>query len=602
MKSGILIIDDENIIREGLKKLFLLDGYEVFLVENGTQGLESLEINHLNIRVIILDVKMPGLDGMEVLKQIKNKFPKKDVIIITGHGAVETAIEALRYGAFDYINKPIQYEELSLAVQRALDKQKNIEKREQAEKSLRLSEEKYRTLVERASDGIAIIQNEKFKYVNPRLAETLGYGADKMTDTKVVDYICLDNIELFKDYQENKAAVLEKPVLKFLQKNSGVVYIELNSGTINYNDLPAYLVIFRDITERKKAEEKIKYLSFHDRLTGLYNRAYFEEEINRLETERQLPLSIILGDVNGLKLANDAFGHSVGDNLLKAVSECIKKSCRKEDIISRWGGDEFVILLPKVSAEKAQGVCDRIKKSCAEYDKLPISISIALGQSTKSEMSQSAHEVLKEAENNMYRNKLMSRDSVRNAIISSLKHTLHEKSFETEEHSERMENLCISLGKLIGLSSSKIDQLILIATLHDIGKVAISNEILNKPDKLSVDEMEEVKRHPEIGYRIAQFCPEIAHIAEGILSHHERWDGKGYPRGLNGEEIPLEARIVAIVDAYDAMTNKRPYSNVLSKERAIVELKKNAGTQFDPNLVKVFIEGVLEKLRKLQAI
>ncbi len=595
MKNKILIIEDEKIIREGLKKLLVLDDYEVFLAENGMQGLEILEANHPGIRVVILDIKMPGMDGMEVLLQIKKRFRNKEVIIITGHGAVETAIEALRYGAFDYINKPIEYEELSLVILRALEKLQNIEMREQAEKSLRSSEEKYRTLVERANDGIAIIQKNIFKYVNPRLAEMLGYSSSEMIETQVFNYIHLDYMELYNKCYNSKL-MSEKQELVFTKNDSGQVHIELNTGTISYNDRPAYLVILRDITQRKKADEEIRYLSFHDNLTGLYNRAFFEEEITRLDTERQLPLGIIMGDVNGLKLANDAFGYSFGDELLKVVADCIINSCRKEDIISRWGGDEFVVLLPKISENKLQEVCNRIRYNCAKYDKLPINISIALGGATKNDVTKNIHEVLKEVENKMHRNKLLSISSVRNSIMSSLKKTLHEKSFETEEHSERMQKLCNNIGEILNLPSSIIDELMLLAALHDIGKVAISNEVLNKPEKLNVEEEELVKRHTEIGYRIAQFCPEIAHIAEGILTHHERWDGKGYPRGLKEEEIPIQARIVAIVDAYDAMTNQRPYRSPLSKEEAVEELKRNAGTQFDPKLVNVFVKKVLKNL------
>lgn len=215
--------------------------------------------------------------------------------------------------------------------------------------------------------------------------------------------------------------------------------------------------------------------------------------MKRLDTKRQLPISIIVGDVNGLKLSNDAFGHYIGDELLKAAAECIKKSCRKEDIISRWGGDEFVILLPTVTETNVQKVCDRIMNECEKYDELPFKISISLGEATKNDESQDLREILKTAEDKMYKNKLMSGKSMRNSIITSLKTTLYENSFETDEHSGRMIKLCKKFGKVLELSNSKIEELVAIATLHDIGKVAIPKEILSKPGKLTLEEMEQVK-------------------------------------------------------------------------------------------------------------
>ncbi|WP_319371552.1 diguanylate cyclase domain-containing protein [uncultured Ilyobacter sp.] len=587
MKNKILIIDDEKMIREGLKKLLVLDDYEVLLGEDGIHGLEVLEKEQESIQVVILDVKMPRMDGMEVLQIIKKNYPGIEVIISTGHGAIETAIQALRFGAFDYTNKPIEYDELALIILRALDKQKVVKEKREAQMALRLSEEKYRTVVEQANDGIAIISQEIFEYVSPPLARILNYQVSELEGDLVVNNICPTNIPLFKDYVER--GLTGKSEIVFLNGKKEKIYIELSSGCIEYRGQEAYLVMFRDITERKQSEEKIRYLSFHDALTGLYNRAYFEEEMQRLDTKRQLPISIIMGDVNGLKLSNDAFGHYTGDELLKAAAECIKKSCRKEDIISRWGGDEFVILLPTVTEKNVQRVCERILDECEKYDKLPFKISISLGEATKVDESQDLRDVLKAAEDKMYKNKLMSGKSIRNSIITSLKTTLYENSFETEEHSGRMVQLCKDFGELLGLPKSKIEELVVLAALHDIGKVAISDEILSKPGKLTSEEMEQVKKHCEIGYRIAKSCPEISHVAEGILSHHERWDGNGYPHKLKGEKIPYESRIISIIDSYDVMISDRPYKNRMNQEDAIKELKRCAGAQFDAYLVDKFI-------------
>ena len=346
--------------------------------------------------------------------------------------------------------------------------------------------------------------------------------------------------------------------------------------------------------KRKQAEDEIIYLSFHDKLTGLYNRAFFEKELKRIDKMEYYPLSIILGDINGLKLTNDIFGHMEGDRLLKRIAGILKSSCRSNDIIARWGGDEFAVILPKTTRNEAHDVCNKIRKACSLAEGNVIQPSIALGSTTKSDPSCDLRQVLKEAEDRMYRHKLLEGRSARNAIISSLEKTLFEKSFETEEHAKRLMQLSYNLGKVMGLSESELDELHLLSILHDIGKIAISDAILAKPGRLTPDEWKEMRKHSEIGFRIAESSQELSHIAEHILCHHERWDGKGYPQGLKCAEIPRLSRILAVVDAYDVMTNERPYKKAVGIIEALDELERCSGSQFDPEVVCYFV-GVIRK-------
>ncbi len=351
----------------------------------------------------------------------------------------------------------------------------------------------------------------------------------------------------------------------------------------------------KNAIELMKRNIEISYLSYHDFLTELYNRRFCEEEIKRLDTTRNLPISIIVGDINGLKLINDTFGHDEGDNLLKKAAACIQSACRIDDIVARWGGDEFIILLPKTKKEEAEEVVQRIKQFYSEEQVNGIQVSISFGWDTKQAMEEEITKVFKNAEDDMYRNKTCENESVRSQMINTIINTLHEKSPREEMHSKRVSELCVEIGKEIGLSELEIRMLKVGGLLHDIGKIAIEEGILNKREKLTDQEWNEIKRHPEIGYRILSSSHEMQELAEYILAHHEKWDGTGYPKGLIGEGIPRISRIIALADSYDAMTNERPYRKALHEEIALNEIRKNAGIQFDPEMARTFVEQVLDK-------
>jgi diguanylate cyclase (GGDEF)-like protein len=331
-------------------------------------------------------------------------------------------------------------------------------------------------------------------------------------------------------------------------------------------------------------------LTYKDRLTGLYNRRFFEEELERIDTKRQLPISIIIADINGLKIINDSLGHQKGDQLLKKAAATLNQLTREEDILARQGGDEFAILLPKTAKSEAEKIIARIKKKTKERNDKELTVDIALGLAVKSELGQKIDEVLKAADNDMYQNKLSESRSTKNRIVQSLLNTLQVKSNETKEHALRMTKLAFEFGESLNLSNSELNRLSLLSTLHDIGKTTITEEILKKAGSLTEQEWQRIKEHPERGYKIANSSEEFAVVAEDIFAHHERWDGQGYPRKLKGEAIPYLARIISIIDAYDVMTNDRSYSKEISKEKALAEIKNCAGSQFDPELAAEFIK------------
>lgn len=348
-------------------------------------------------------------------------------------------------------------------------------------------------------------------------------------------------------------------------------------------------VFAHDITDRKISDKAIQYLSYHDPLTGLYNRLFYQEELAKIEKEKDPHFTFVMFDINGLKIMNDAFGHQIGDVLLQKTADIVKNNIPPEYPLMRIGGDEFVIIMRNVDYQKALKLVDKCKSILEKEVINGMNISISFGVEEK-DSETSLSDVIKNAESKMYRNKLFEVSSSRNETIRTILNTLHVKNKREEAHSKRVSFLCAEIGSLMKLRREEINLLKLMGNLHDIGKIAIDDAILNKPDKLNADEWEEIKRHPEIGYRILLTSPDYAEIAEDILAHHERWDGLGYPRKLQGKNIPLRARIIAIADAYDAMTSIRPYRKPLSKEEALNEIIKGLGTQFDPELANKFVE------------
>jgi len=353
----------------------------------------------------------------------------------------------------------------------------------------------------------------------------------------------------------------------------------------------------REIEERKKAEERLKYLSLRDPLTGLYNRAYFEEVMHHPDAGRYSSFAVIMCDVDGLKLVNDSLGHEVGDMLLVAAANVLLESTRNRDTVARVGGDEFAVLLPECEKKDAENVTQRIRQEAAKYNLAnpEIPLSISTGIAANDGTSKNKSELLREADDNMYREKLLSTRSARHAIMQTLMRALEARDFVTEGHLNRLQEMVTHLAQSIALPNSRIADLRLLAQFHDIGKVGIADRILFKPGPLGPEEVKEMRRHSEIGHRIALASPELARIAEWILTHHEWWNGQGYPLGLSRDEIPLECRILAIADAYDAMTSDRNYRVSLDHNEAVAELRRFSGIQFDPGLVNEFIPSLTER-------
>ncbi len=355
------------------------------------------------------------------------------------------------------------------------------------------------------------------------------------------------------------------------------------------------VITFTDNTERRKSQAHINYLTYHDSLTGLYNRAYFEEELKRLNREENLPLTIIFGDLNGLKLTNDVFGHAAGDELLKKAAEALRKSCREGDIISRVGGDEFTIILPRTTPEIAEKVCGRIREEFSKVRVNAIKASIAVGYAVKDAPGEPAEETVKDAEEAMYKRKSLTRKAVGSEMIDTIMDTLHEKNPREKRHSESMSRICQEIGRAMKMSETEIRKLKDAGYLHDIGKIILDEDILNKGDELQLLERyldREMAQHPVAGFRILNLFEDTLDLAEGAFTHHENWDGSGYPRGIKGEEIPLMGRILRGAETYDGILMSLE-KGVLAREEALENIREQRGTAIDPGIADILVSMVM---------
>jgi diguanylate cyclase (GGDEF)-like protein/PAS domain S-box-containing protein/putative nucleotidyltransferase with HDIG domain len=458
----------------------------------------------------------------------------------------------------------------------------------QMKEAIKESEKKYSSYIENAPDGIFVV-DEKGRYVEVNRAATLitGYTKEQLLEKTIEDITADDFIETAMNL-----------FVKLTETGSmyGVLQYKHKSGENRWWTIDAvkltdhrFLGFSKDVTEMKKTEDDRIYLIYHDPLTNLNNRRFFEDAIKKLDKKENLPVSIIMGDVNGLKLINDSFGHDTGDDFLKKTADTIKKACRPCDVIARLGGDEFAVILPKTDSTEAQQILANIKNIAADAKIANIELSISLGCDTKEQEGQSMVETMANAENDMYRHKIYERSSMRSKIVDIIMNTLFEKSNREMMHSRRVSEICEAIAIKMNFNKDEVGQIRTAGLVHDIGKIGIDEKILNKNGRPDEEEWKEIKKHPEMGWRILSSTKEFSEMANLIVSHHEKWDGSGYPNGLKGEEIPLDTRIITIADAYDAMTSERSYRKSLTEREAIGELKRCSGTQFDPLIVNVFL-------------
>lgn len=396
--------------------------------------------------------------------------------------------------------------------------------------------------------------------------------------------------DLMRILQESAIEAIRSDVYKTeefqLEKGGATYYLEARMHKSDSNEI---LIMIRDMTDRITLERRLVEMAERDGLTRLFNRRSFEEKMRTLEGRELACMSLLSVDVNGLKFINDTLGHLAGDRMIIAAANIINNLFGELGHVARIGGDEFGVIIEGVDEDEIERLLSQLERDVEQYKlKNSEGLSLSYGYSFHVSGAVNMELMFQEADNNMYQNKLLKKESIRSAFVNTFMKTLEVKDYIVEGHVMRMESIATFIGESLSLHRDRLDKLILLTRFHDIGKIGIPDSILKKPAALTEVEWKVMQTHSSIGERIALQAPDIKEIAHLILKHHERWDGGGYPLGLKGEEIPVECRILAIADAYDAMTNDRPYRSAMPCEEAVVEIIRCSGTQFDPNLVSVF--------------
>jgi diguanylate cyclase (GGDEF)-like protein len=663
----LLLVEDNPDQQEMMIEAFLANdsGIEVLVVDNGLAALEKLPQDHFDI--IILDYSLPRMNGLEVLGKIREQGNATPVIMVTGQGDEKIAVESMKRGASDYIIKNKNYlETISHVVKKTI---------ENSQMKQRLTEASTRTR-KLQEISLSVAKERKVDALTRILVE----GARELIQAESAVLILIDpekagiSHTAFSGIQLNQESLLSADALKGLfgagYSDREPVAIEEPKSHSRWNETlehqpPIHQILSVPLFKQEKImgvlnvmnkmdwtpfseEEKaaLSTLAVHtavaidnawflegverqavtDSLTGLYNHREFQnrllEEVERGNRYGNL-FSVLILDIDHFKVLNDTHGHVTGDLILKEIVRLIRKGIRNADIPSRYGGEEFTVILPQTSKEDAKVVADRIRHSIAEYHftTVPghsVHVTVSIGISSFPEDTKTREELIIMADQALYyaknagRNRVCSySETLKSAIekdkrklddllsdpkintIRDLAMAIDAKCPYTRGHTDGVVEYAALLGDALDLNDDQKKSLQLASFLHNIGTVSIPDRVLNKPGPLSPEEVKIIQAHPSLAQMLLKKSSQMELVLPAILYHHERFDGHGYPNGLKGEEIPFLARILGIAEAYHAMISVRPYRPKLTREQAIEELKRNSGSQFDPKIVEVFISQLV---------
>ena len=534
--------------------------------------------------------RIPKEEHAQILQRIQGLTPESPRAIYshrTLHNGTVRWNEWQDVAVFDKENSIVSYYSIG----------SDITDRKQAEEELKRSLSLMNAMFEGHTAPMFLVEPRtgKISLCNQAGIDFFGYAKDEILKMRIHDLCALDEAEVNGKLHEATSSE-ELLSIPSRLKSGEIRIIDIFSNPILYEEKELLFAIIFDATLRENAIQENSHLRTHDFLTNVYNRKFLEEEYNNCSSSENLPRAVISCDVNGLKKVNDAYGTQVGDLLLIRFAETIQGIVGEQGLVSRVGGDEFVILLRSVREENVKKLTLQLEVQAMPMAKslLPeleaFDITASFGYGMQMNESDSLNMLINEAEIFMLHRKYYNSASKQSKIVDAIMKALYEKCAREQLHSKRVSEISVQIAKALGLSQHKINEVETAGILHDIGKIGIDEAILNKPTGLTDMERMIMKQHPLRSARILIGFEEYQDIVPIVKAHHERYDGTGYPDGLKGENIPIEARIIAVADAYDAMTIKRPYRDSISAGEAIAELTRCAGSQFDSSVVRAFIK------------
>lgn len=481
------------------------------------------------------------------------------------------------------------------------------EKLERQLKASRQEEQRFQSLFHNAPAGYLVFdQHGQICDANLRFCSMVSIPFKQRRRMNIQDLIQEEDRETFRFMihqllNKNKTCSIEARLLS----GSGFLHVIITGNRYECPALSAsedskvlFAGIVTEVSKLKREQQIIKDRSMRDTLTGLYNRTFYNDYLTYHGKADELPFSVAIMDLDRLKMINDSLGHTFGDRAITTVTKVLKKYAKDKYIFARIGGDEIVAFFPDTELAEAEKFLKNAENQVAKYSLSGIRLSFSWGCAVKTNPDQDLHTVLSAAEDMMYRKKFRNNTVKKSETLDVILNALFNRNPNIHKHCLRMSRLLERFGSYLGLEDKRISFLQGLGYVHDIGMASISDEILNKHGRLTQSERREIKRHPETGYRILKSVPDMEKEAQIVLYHHENWDGSGYPYGLSGESIPVESRMVLILDTYDRMKYAPFGRHHFSEAEIVRELERWSGQQFDPFLTGRFIEWLEDRKKQ----
>ncbi len=587
-KIELLIVEDSITLATQLKDLITSLGYVcIGVVSNGAEAIEKALL--LRPDIILMDIWLAeDMNGVEAAAEISKQIDTT-VIFLTASSDL-SLMETLKMSkGSSYMVKPVDPVELQFNIELSLAKF-------EAEQKIKDQQRWQEAILESVIDGV--IAEDELGYINyinqpgRRILDIHGEYIGK----KISDY--------FKAYdKETGNNIAEEPtknnvecqIITHMDKDFSVIMKIANISSADGKYL-GRVVTLTNITEELELQGRVNYLTFHDSMTGLYNRNYLDEEIDRLNTTRQLPITLIMADLNGLKISNDLMGHDEGDNIIRITADVLRNACRSEDIIARIGGDEFLVFLPETDEKEAELIIQRIKAAADRRTTKLGKLSIALGYCTKTQPSDNIRLCMNRADEDMYAKKSIMKRTFFEETFQYLYKKMSVHPYEGFAFTSKVKLFMTEMCLLDKEVSHLIKEAILLSEVYDIGMLCLDDEIYSLK-LLDDDDKKVIRRHCESGAKIADMSHHYQQISKYILYHHHRYDGMNNADGVKGDLIPILSRMLSVVDTYVAITSERIYRDSLNAKQAANEIAKGSGNQFDPWAVELFFK-VLHKLEQ----